>query len=321
MKVRSPKSASPLKRRFFLLFLARVQTFCLALFIFALSVFPFSIQWAIAEELNPPQRIISLSPSITEVLFALGAGHRIAGVTDFCVYPKEAKLLPKVGGLLNPHAEAVISLQPDLLIHHDDNNGKIKKFAELIGVQSLGVSFDNLASIYRTIKKIGDALQEPEAADRLLEKMQGEIRSYRAKIQGRKTKSVLLILGDSEDPMRDLYAVGKGTFLDELLTLAGGQNILPASPALYPKVSHEFIISVSPEIIIIAGPKARLSPEELRKRKKQWNRFTTVRAIRDGNVHYIGADYILIPGPRLTKIVGNFTRIIHPETGKTNDGK
>ncbi|MEC7640753.1 MAG: helical backbone metal receptor [Nitrospinota bacterium] len=291
----------------------------LAVFFQVMVFISFGVQSIAAKDPEFPQQIISLSPSITEVLFALGAGYRVVGVTDFCLYPEQAKHLPKVGGLLNHNPEAVISLQPDLLIHHYDSEN-INKFSDHLGIQSLSVSFDNLENIYRSIKKIGRALGTQERANRLNEKLRGKIRHYRSKIQGRKPKSVLLILGDSEDPMKDLYAVGKGTFLDELLTLAGGKNILSSSPVLYPKVSREYIISASPEIIIVAGPKARLSPEELKKKKKQWKRFTTVRAVKDGNVHYIGADYILIPGPRLTQIVENFIKIIHPEAGDTDDG-
>lgn len=289
-----------------------MKTVCPALLISALIIFSCNIQWAAAEKVNPPQRIISLSPSITEVLFALGAGRRVVGVTDFCLYPEEAKLLPRVGGLLNPNAEAIISLRPDLIVYHHDNE-KIKKFANRLGVRSLSVSFDSLADIYQTIKKIGAASGEQEEARRLLETLHSKIQSYRAGIQGLQSKSVLLILGDSKDPMRDLYAVGKGTFLDELLTLAGGQNILSQSPASYPKVSREFIISASPEIIIVAGPRARLSADELQERKRQWGHFATVRAVKNGNIYYIGADYILIPGPRLTKIVEKFAAVIHPE--------
>jgi len=306
------RSPLPQTWGFFLLLRAKTGNIFFCLLCSALVVFYAGVACAGAQDRLSPQRIISFSPSITEVLFALGAGRRVVGVTDFCLYPREAALLPKVGGLINPSAETIISLRPDLLIYHHDSD-KIKNFAQRLGVQSLGVSFGNLTDIYQTIKKIGDVLGEQEAAKQLLETLQDKIRFYRTRIQGLKSKSVLLILGDSDDPMRDLYAVGKGTFLDELLTLAGGQNILSASPASYPKVSREFIISASPEIIIVAGPKVRFSTAELRERKKQWGRFTTVRAVKNNNIYYIGADYILIPGPRLTKIVEKFAAIIHPE--------
>ncbi|MFQ5716340.1 MAG: ABC transporter substrate-binding protein [Nitrospinales bacterium] len=253
-----------------------------------------------------------MSPSITEILFALGAGNRVVAVTDFCTYPKTAALLPKVGGMLNPSIEALISMKPDMLIHHQDSH-KIEETAARLGIRSLGVSFENLNDIYRSIKTIGAALGTPEAAEGLLEKLRKGIAFHRSKLENLKPKSVLLILGDSETPMRDLYAVGKGTFLDELLTLAGGQNILSDSAARYPKISREFVIARSPEAIIIAGPKANLSREKRSLWKGGWQRYTTVQAVKNDQIYFIGADYILIPGPRLLNIVENFARAIHPE--------
>lgn len=253
-----------------------------------------------------------MSPSITEILFALGAGNRVVAVTDFCTYPKAAALLPKVGGMLNPSVETLISMKPDIIIHHQDSH-KMEKTAARLGIRSLGVSFENLNDIYRSIKTIGATLGLPEAAEGLLGKLKKGIAFHRSKLENLEPKSVLLILGDSEVPMRDLYAVGKGTFLDELLTLAGGQNIISNSAASYPKVSREFIIKRSPEVIIIAGPHANLSPEKRRLWKQEWRRYATIQAVKNDQIYFTGADYILIPGPRLLNIVENFARAIHPE--------
>ena len=101
--------------------------------------------------------------------------------------------------------------------------------------------------------------------------------------------------------MRDLYAVGEGTFLDELLTIAGGVNIVQNAPALYPKVSREFIISNSPEVIIISAPSNKFHQEGFVDHNKNWQDLTSVRAIKNNQIHYVIADYILIPGPRLVK--------------------
>ncbi len=127
-------------------------------------------------------------------------------------------------------------------------------------------------------------------------------------------KSVLLILGDSADPQKDLYAAGSQTFLSQLLELAGGKNVIENPMAEYPKVSKEFIIQKSPEVIIEAGPKSNLSAKEKNARLNQWNLFTSIRAVKNKNIHFIGADYILIPGPRLLKIIERFAKAIHPES-------
>lgn len=253
-----------------------------------------------------------MSPSITEILFAIGAGPRVVGVTDFCAYPQEVKSIPKVGGMLNPSVETIIAMKPDLIINHRDSQN-IKKLADQMGIRTLDVAFTSLEGIYASISKIGDALGSAEAAQNLVTSLRNDVQQYKLKLKDLQPKPTLLILGDSADPLRDLYAVGKGTFLDELLTLAGGQNILADSVAPYPKVSRESIIARSPEIIIVAGPKANLPSEEISRLRADWGRFSTIRAVKNNQIHFVGAEYILIPGPRLLNIVDYFAKIIHPE--------
>ena len=119
--------------------------------------------------------------------------------------------------------------------------------------------------------------------------------------------------------MRDLYAAGRTTFLGELLSLAGGENILPETFAEYPKISREFIIQKSPEVIIIAGPMAKLTPKQKIEHKKRWSKFSSVRAVKTGDIHYIAEDYILIPGPRLTQLVDQFSESIYPRILKSKN--
>ena len=257
------------------------------------------------------QRIISTSPSITEILFAIGAGNRVVGVTDFCSYPERACSLPSIGGPLNPSTEAWISLKPDLIIHQTDSE-IIHKNANNFGIPSLSVSVENIKSILTTTQKIADSLNIPRQGQQLVQKLKTGIKHYQTQLNSQVPKQVLLLLGDTNDPARDLYAVGKGTFLDELLSIAGGENVLPNTMAKYPKLSKEFIISKSPEVIIEVGPMSNLTKIEIKKRKQDWSKFSTIRAIQTDNIHFIGADYILIPGPRLLNIIGKFSHTIHP---------
>ena len=258
-----------------------------------------------------PNRIISTSPAITEILFALSVGDRVVGVTDFCSYPKKACLLPSIGGPLNPSTETWISLKPDLIIIQEDSE-IIQKSAKIFRIPSLTVSFSNLRNILTSIHIIADSLQVSEAGHQLTEKIKIRINDYRSRLKELKPRQVLMLLSDTNDPSRDLYAVGRGTFLNELLTIAGGENVLPDTMAKYPKISKEYIIAKSPEIIIEGGPKSNLSNEEIKARKKTWGKYSTLRAVKDDRLYFIGADYILIPGPRLLNILDDFTRTIHP---------
>jgi iron complex transport system substrate-binding protein len=268
--------------------------------------------WAAPEEATSPQRIVSLSPGITEILFAIGAGDRVVGVTDFCNYPEKAKSLPKVGGLLNPSYETIITLKPDLIIHQP-NKHKIESFGEKLGIRNLPISMLSFEEIFNSIKAIGIATHSEQAADRLILSMKTKIDQNRQRLANVSKKSVLLVLGISNDSMRELYGVGPKTFLGEMLALAGGENILADTQAQYPKVSKEFIIHESPEIIIEIGRKEILTEESSKKRVQGWQKFPTIRAVKSKDIHVIGADYILIPGPRLINIIPHFVKAIHPE--------
>ena len=258
------------------------------------------------------QRVISTSPAITEILFAIGAGDRVVGVTDFCNYPEQACRLPSIGGPLNPSTERWITLKPDLIIIQEDSE-VIQKNAKIFEIPSLTVSVNNLNNILNSIQIIADSLHMPQAGHQLAIKIKTKIEGYRTHLKKIKPRQVLMLLSDTNDPSRDLYAVGRDTFLNELLTIAGGENVLPDTMARYPKVSKEYIIAKSPEIIIEVGPKSNLSKEETLARKKTWGKFSTLRAVKDDKLYFISADYILIPGPRLLNILDDFTRTIHPE--------
>jgi len=235
----------------------------------------------------------------------------VIAVTDFCKYPEEACHLPSIGGMLNPNMETIVSLTPDLIIHQSGNQ-RLRNNAKSVGIKTLEVRMGNLEEIFESIKKLGVALNCMEQANKLTLQLTKGISFYQERLKGLPLKEVLLLLGDSSDPVRDLYAAGPGTFLNELLNLSGGKNIIRDSPARYPKLSKEHIIEKSPEIIIEAGPKSNLSQQEIDLRIQEWNRFPTIEAVKKGQIYFIGADYILIPGPRLLKIIERFSKAIHP---------
>jgi iron complex transport system substrate-binding protein len=262
-----------------------------------------------------PQRIISMSPSITETLFALGVGDRVVGVTDFCSYPKEACALPKIGGLLNPSVEAWVTLKPDLIIHQDDSH-KLRINAKNLGIETLAISMNRIKDILETIKIFGKVLGSEPASHALIQKLESGIQNQKSRLEGLPKKTTLLLLGDGSDPGGALYAVGRSTFLGELLELAGGENILTDPTINYPKISKEYILRHSPEVIIEAGPDANLSAVEKEKKLKQWQRFPTLTAVKNNTIYFVGADYILIPGPRFLNILDHFARVIHPEVFK-----
>lgn len=281
----------------------------IAFFLCAFLLTGFDAAWT---QPQYPQRIISMSPSITETLFALGVGDRVVGVTDFCSYPEEACTRAKIGGLLNPSVEAWIVLKPDLIIHQDDSH-KLRINARNLGIPTLAVSMTRIRNIFSTIRTFGEVLGCEPDARALIQKLQNGIQRQQARLQGVPRKTALLLLSDGSNPGSSLYAVGRSTFLGELLELAGGENILTDSKINYPKISKEYILRHSPEVIIEAGPDANLSPEEKEKKLKLWRRFPTLTAVKNKTIYFVGVDYILIPGPRFLKILDHFAQALHPE--------
>jgi iron complex transport system substrate-binding protein len=255
-------------------------------------------------------RIVSTSPSITEILFELGLNNRVIAVTDFCNHPQEACKLPSIGGMTNPNMEKMVSLKPDLIIYQSGSQ-RIASNTKNLGIETLELDLKNIEGIFKSIRKLGTTLNCEEPAGLLLLRLKNGI-AYYQKRQFPK-KEVLLILGESNGSFRDLYAVGPETFLSELLSLSGGNNIIRISQAQYPKISKEYIIEQSPEIIIEASPNPNLPQKEIDLKIKEWNRFPTIKAVKNKQVYFIGADYLLIPGPRFLEIVELFSKVIHPD--------
>lgn len=268
-----------------------------------------------AKDFTQAKRIISTSPSITETLFALGLGDRVVGVTDFCKYPPKACQTASIGGLVNPHMETIVALRPDLVLHLA-HSIRMEQNTQTLGIPSMRVDMDTVGDILQSIQLLGVTLGVEKNAKHLRNKLMDGIESYKNRLENVAPKQALLLLGDSSDPGRDLYATGRGTFLHELLEISGGINIIPESLAQYPRITKEFIIEKSPEVIIEAGPKSRLSSEQIKERMQGWKRFPSIRAVQSGQIHYIGEDYILIPGPRLLKIIEQFSKALHPKIFK-----
>ncbi len=276
---------------------------------------------ASAPALAAPSRIISLSPAVTEILFALGAGEKLVGVSDFCRYPPEATRLPKVGGFLNPSHEAMLALKPDLIIHQVDSSSTAR-FARQAGIPNLPLTMLTIEEILSAIETLGKRVELEEAQAALTGRIRSTLKARKAALAGVEHKTVFLLLGVGEDPAQTLYGVGPNTYLGELLALAGGDNILPASLAPYPKISKEFILAESPEVIIEVGPEP-LPEEEVARKRQGWSRFASVRAVKNNAIHFLGGDELLVPGPRLTEVLARLSHALHPDlaAGEADDAK
>ncbi|HVA41392.1 MAG TPA: ABC transporter substrate-binding protein [Candidatus Binataceae bacterium] len=252
----------------------------------------------------PPTRIVSLAPSVTETLFALGEGDAVVGVSQYCDYPPAAARLPKVGTFLTPNVEAIAALRPDLIIGPGLSSSRREvRMLEAMGYPTLTVDDNSLDGIERSITLIGARTGEPEAARRLLGAIQAHIEEVHARLEGTKPRTVVMLVG--HQPM---VAVGRGTFLDDLLHLAGGDNIADLAMQNWPRLSIEYIIAMRPEVILdgAMGSDAN-TPAGF------WARYPTIPAVRDHRVFGYAQAPMLHPGPRVWQSLEILARRIHPE--------
>lgn len=253
---------------------------------------------------SPAQRVVSLAPSITECLFAIGAGDRVAGVTDYCTFPPAAAAKPKVGGITTPSIEAIVRLRPDLIVLSMEGN--VRQDFDRLTTLNIPVFVTNprtLEGIHRSIAHLGRLTGHEADADSLSRAMRIRETALRERI-GSSRASVLLFL--SVDP---LIVVGGKTFLDDLLRLAGGDNVAADIPGTYPAVSREAVLTRNPSVIMLTTD---LVPDidHLLARFPEWR---TLDAVRNGRVYRIDPDIVSRPGPRALDALELLSHYLHPE--------
>jgi len=274
----------------------------------------FALPWS-AVQAQTPARIVSTSPSITETLFALGLGSRVVGVTTFCTYPSEARSKPKVGTFLDPDYERILALKPDLVLVFK-NPINVSGRLSALGLRTADVDMDTVESVYTSIAAIGRMTGTTPRAAALVASLKRELDSIRAAgARGGRTK-VLFLVGRAPATLQSMVGAGPGTFLDQLLRLAGGVNALASSPVQYPKVSLEQILASDPDVIIDMGDYAHASEATEARRREElsvWKPYGRLKAVRSGRVHAVTAAHFVVPGPRMSAAARDFLKFLHPE--------
>jgi len=261
-----------------------------------------------------PRRIVSLAPSVTETLFALGLGPRVVGVTDWCTWPPEARDLPKIGGHIDPNFEAVVSLEPDLAVLESVNSAAAERLAAL-DVPYLQVEHRTLAGILDSLDLIGERCDAADAAAALREGVERRLAAVRARVAGAPRPRALVIVGRSvnDGELTDVYVAGGGTFLGELLDLAGGENAYAGSAVRYPTISAEGLMRIDPEAIIELAPEYADDSEGRESLLAAWRGLDGVAAARDDRIEIFCDDWMLMPGPRCVETLERLAAALHPE--------
>lgn len=259
-------------------------------------------------------RIVSLAPSITEVIYALGLEERLVGVTNFCNYPPAAQSKPKVGGIIDTNYEAILQLEADLVILYPVHRDAQERLKEL-GQRTLTVDCRTLDGILESISLIGKTCQVSDRSDALLAEIHAKMNEVRARTAGLDRPTVLISAGRSKegDAVDEVYAAGRGQWYDDLIAIAGGENVFTEEGLPFPTVTGEGLVRLNPEVIIEMAPadaNGTRSPEKI---ASQWDVLPEISAVRNRRVYVLDGDYTTIPGPRFIQTVEDLARVLHPE--------
>ena len=253
---------------------------------------------------NPPKRVVSLAPSITEILFAIGAGDSVVGVTEFCDYPPEALTKTRIGDS-RPNLEPLLALQPDLVVAMDVIRDDVLETLQQLNVPLFILEARSIEHVYAHIQTLGRMLHRVQEANALARSMRQDIQAIGDRTSALSKPRVLYVVYP-----QPFITAGSGSFIHQLLELAGGDNIAKDAGNAYPRLSMEVVLQKDPEILLLPsmdGKDAATSDFE------QWTRWTTMTAVKTKRLHFVPWTLISRPGPRIGQGLEALARIIHPE--------
>ena len=255
-----------------------------------------------------PERIVSFGPNITEILFALGLGDNVVGVSDFCDYPEAAQEKPKVGNAFSPSIEKVVALEPDLVltVKHEQFNSEL----DSLGIKFIVLDPKDVDSIVESIGLAAEVTGRLKEGERLVKDMEDRISQVATKVEGAPRVKVFFIV-DATDP-NNPWTAGPGSFIGDIITMAGGENIADESLGAWAQLSIEQIVDSDPDIIIIqtmTGGEPTVSKAVLEEHPI-WQQMT---AVKQGRMEYVDGDLVSRAGPRIVQGLEEMARIIHPE--------
>lgn len=259
-------------------------------------------------------RIVSTAPSTTEMLFALGLGDRVVAVSSFCRYPPQVRSLPKIGNVLHPDFERIVALRPDLVIVND----KLPDLAGRLATASVpfvSVGTTTLADVSTAMLRIGEAAGIGGHARDVVGAIDDRLERVRRRAPAAPRPKVLLIVGRQAGALRGMIAAGAGSYLSDLIDIAGGVNAVAGASALpYPQVSLESVLSLNPDVIVDTVDMGEADVDRVRRHAESWalwKRHETIAAVRSRRVRVAETDALFVPGPRVVDAAEWLADVIH----------
>lgn len=251
-----------------------------------------------------PARLVSLAPSVTEILYALGAGDALVGDTDYCDYPPEARQKPHVGALLNPSLEKIVALKPDLVLGTPEaNRREVADQLERLGVPLYGLTAHSLEETLRSIDDLGRIVGREAQAEQLLRGLRARIAAVERRVHAAPQPRVLFVVW-----YRPLVTAGPKSFIADVIRRAGGSSIADELEGDWPRPNLEFVLGRDPEVILFPRSDSFAPSLEAFERLSGWKELSAVKQHR----LYFISDGINHPSPRLVDALEEVARILHP---------
>jgi iron complex transport system substrate-binding protein len=257
----------------------------------------------------PLHRIVSLIPAVTEMLFAMDAGDAVVGVSSFDHFPPAVETRTRVGALVDPDFERIISLRPDLVVVYATQSDLIARLNRaqlpIFKYQHAG-----LADVTKTMRMLGTRIGRAQDADREATRIERELDAVRASAAGRPRPRTALVFGREVGALRGIFVSGGVGFLHDMIEAAGGANAFADVPQQSLQASAELLIARAPEVIVELRPDEKWSEDRLRQETAVWKGLPSLPAVRTGRVYILADDRLLVPGPRVVEAVRMIARVI-----------
>ena len=264
---------------------------------------------------QPPTRIISLVPALTEMLYAIGAGPQVIAVSSYDEFPPEVEALPRVGALLDPDVERILALRPGLVLTYG-SQGALELQLERAGISTFSYRHAGVAGILQTLRDLGAATGHAAEGERKSREIQAQLEAVQARVRSFSTPRTLLVFGRQPQSLQQMYVSGGVGFLHDILTIAGGANVFADVPQELVQPSNETILARAPDVIVEVRATDLLSAAEVPRELKVWAALASIPAIRNGRIHFLNGDHLVVPGPRVGMVAEAFARALHPEAFK-----
>jgi iron complex transport system substrate-binding protein len=261
-----------------------------------------------------PKRIVSLVPALTEMLFAIGSGPQVVGVSSFDDFPPDVKSLPRVGALVDPDMERILSLRPDLVIVYGSQTD-VETQLTRAGIRAYSYRHAGLAGVFSTIRDLGRTVGRTRESDQLVRQIQQRLDAIKTRVAKLPPVRTLLVFERDLGSLRGLYASGGVGFMHDILGIVGGINVFADVSRESVQPSIETILARAPDLILEVRPTG-LPRQQIPAERRVWESVSSIPAVRKGRIHIVTDDYLVTPGPRVAQAAEAIARIIHPEAFK-----